>query len=265
MNNIAKILERKCINFKENYLELSRHLFTNSQNSLSHPGEFGIYREKLVQELIKYFCPTFIEISDGFVTNNKGHVSTQVDIIGYDKDLSVIKNDLNQSFYMCEAVYLIGEVKSLIKKSDIENILKKLTKQRDVINQGRKVTQHPYSQPLTFIVCEKFDFKNPIKELESIYNSIPSCHHNLILSIQDGLFSYYINFGEGDKTMHYPISTEGSKPNLIQIYDNENPTHHINLFVGYIAQHLSSCYRGKIDLVSYLPTSISETLTKVER
>ena len=57
--SVAQIALQKVKVFKEEYLEMSPSLFESQENrnGLSHTGEFGRFREKLVQNLLQQFLP----------------------------------------------------------------------------------------------------------------------------------------------------------------------------------------------------------------
>ena len=43
-----KLVKAKIDQFENEYINLSEQIFVNSDGKLIHPGEFGIYREKLI-------------------------------------------------------------------------------------------------------------------------------------------------------------------------------------------------------------------------
>ncbi|HNO24668.1 MAG TPA: hypothetical protein PKK94_16945, partial [Leptospiraceae bacterium] len=72
-----------------------------------------------------------------------------------------------------------------------------------------------YDQLFSFLICEKldFDFVNLVNEFDSIYKGIKVTHrHNMILSINDGLFLYY---DKNAKTMMYPFHNNAKLLNRI--------------------------------------------------
>ncbi|MDD3990361.1 MAG: hypothetical protein PHP30_09750, partial [Bacteroidales bacterium] len=63
MNKIYKrLLSSKIENFLNEYLS-SREVFEDldKRNKLLHPGEYGTYREKICDELIKFSIPSKFE------------------------------------------------------------------------------------------------------------------------------------------------------------------------------------------------------------
>jgi hypothetical protein len=265
MTIISKILSEECKIFYENYVGLSRNIFERENNTLIHAGEFGRYREKLVHNLLSKFSPTYIQMSEGFIVNKYGDISTQCDIIGSDRDQCIIRNGANQMFFMSEAIHLIGEVKSKIKVKNLNEILRKMSVQREIAVKGNHA-KHFYGIPLSFLVCEEIESSSAILDyLSEIYDQNPFYQPNMILSLKNGLFTYYMNFDGRDKTVHYPISKINERPNLLRIYDPNDSTYHIRFFAGYVMQHLSSCHRRQADIISYLSQSETEILDKKHR
>ncbi|WP_272015573.1 DUF6602 domain-containing protein [Microcystis aeruginosa] len=240
---------------------MSRSVFTGDNERLMHSGEFGRFRENLVHGLLVGFSPMHIRLGDGFIVTLAGEVSTQCDFIAHDVDLCIVRNDVNQSFFMSEAVYAIGEVKSVIRRPDFINAINKLSMQKKLILDSRdeKFRKKYKHQPLSFLICEKLDFNCKVSDLSELYELPSIYHHNMILSLEDGLFTYYLHQeGGGTVTCHYPV-IEDAHISPLGITDS-NHASFISLFVSYIMQHLSSCNRQSGDLVSYLTRSPSEKL-----
>lgn len=99
----------------------------NNTGGLIHPGEYGMYRERLLEELIKTFLPRHIATGTGFVIGRDGDTSTQVDTVLFDADETPnVEDAAFRRFYPIETIAGIGEVKSTLAKSDIPEVLKKL-------------------------------------------------------------------------------------------------------------------------------------------
>ncbi len=260
MTVISKIIYDKCSRFRNEYLGLSRDVFTGNNARLTHPGEFGRYRENLVHSLISSFSPTHIRLGDGFIVTSSGEVSTQCDFIAHDGDLCIVRNDANQCFLMSEAIYVIGEVKSVLDRSSFSDAINKLAAQKKIVLDSRnKEYRCQYKhQPLSFLVCEKFDFKYNINDLSEFYTCSPLYQHNMILSLEDGLFTYYIQSKNETTTCHYP-AIHDAVICAIRITDID-PIRFISYFVSYIMQHLSSCHRQTAELTNYLAKSTTEHL-----
>ncbi|AVF44226.1 hypothetical protein RFH95_00465 [Acinetobacter nosocomialis] len=240
-NQINKLFRAKIENFKTSFINNSRNLYTKDKDEgLIHPSEFGLYREELVKEYLKNILPDRMEIGSGFVVTANGLISTQCDIIIYDKTVTpLIKNEKNQRFFPIESVVAIGEVKSKLTLSDLKDALLKLAKSkglRDVLyspayvysirnkksTDDYKPENDEFDQIVTFLICEKFLFPiedTPLTNIIRCYGDSlphrPFCHrHNMVLSIEDGLLTYVLD--------GYTIYPFPSKLTSIFKFDEEN-------------------------------------------
>lgn len=275
MNNIFdKLVKSKIEKFISDYKTLSREIFVNKKGQPFHPSEFGIYREKIVKSLIEPFLPARLAVGSGFIITNKGHISTQCDLIIYDKiNTPNIENNDEQRFFPVECVVGVIEVKSKLNKTSLKKALQKLAKIKDLRNDIDINTSYVYkkyndktplfdtrgsvfNQMATFLICESVDmnFSQDIKTFfKDTYNGIDaSLFHNLILSVYDGLFMYY---SEKDKlSIYYPylnyndnFSNEFIEPKQIT-YDKE----HILTFVNFLSAAISNVSILNVDMTRYL-------------
>jgi hypothetical protein len=125
---IESLARNKIAEFITNYLEVSREIFTNEEDRLSHASEFGGYRERLLKELLSCFLPSYYSYGEGFVINKDSQRSTQCDVIIYDQRETpkLESNDLRR-FYPLETVFSVGEVKSCMTLPLLKEALKKLS------------------------------------------------------------------------------------------------------------------------------------------
>lgn len=129
MNEIfEKLMYSKIERFVHDYANLSRSVFVNTKGNLIHPGEFGMYREQIVKELLKPFLPEKFDIGTGFIITSKNRISTQCDLIIYDKENSPIIENAEQRFFPVECVVGVIEIKSNLSKSDFKKAVSKLSK-----------------------------------------------------------------------------------------------------------------------------------------
>jgi hypothetical protein len=205
------LLEEKIEIFKNAFKSVSKNVFWNEElKKLSHPGEYGLYREIICKEFIRYLIPRRLNIDTGFLINTDNKVSTQCDLIVYDLNSTpLIEDSEKQKFYPVESVPAVGEVKSVLSKSKFIETINKLAKikqMKETITSPtfvrREVEVGPfdtiYYNPdglFTFIICDKLDFdiSDICNLITASYNSSVGHHnkHNLILSIEDGLLTYY--------------------------------------------------------------------------
>lgn len=217
---LNSILEERIEVFKFAFQRTSKEIFLDEDSKkLIHPGEFGTFREMACKEYLRLVIPMSLEIGTGFLITDKGAVSTQCDLVIYDRNSTpLIQNTENQRFFPIETACAVGEVKSDLNKSQFVEAINKLARTKklkeEISNpvpikrqhQGAfDPTNYPYDHIFSILICNKLDFnyKNLVNEIDALYNEDiqPWQKHNIILSISDGLLAYY---DENDKTMMYP-------------------------------------------------------------
>lgn len=269
MNEIIKNLTiANFENLKASY-ETSKRLFWNAENNrLFHPGEYGGYRERLVHRMLRPFVPGKFDIRSGFVINSANEISTQCDVVIFDRDRTPIIDGFNeQSFYPVETVAVVGEVKSDINSAaELNGYLEKLAevkKLRDDIrfpkpyfrafNGEFNLVSFPYDNVFTFLICNKMNFnldRNPIA-----YECEPRYKHNLILSLHDGLFTYDSN---DLPNMAVPfLGEEVFQQRIVRPTENALPEY-LAMFVSSITAGLDFTTLLGIDMAYYLTDNVIE-------
>ena len=212
------LLKEKTDIFKIAFANISKQIFWDSKGKkLIHPGEYGMYRESICKDFIRFLIPRRLEIDQGFLINSTGDVSTQCDIIVYDSlSAPLIETGERQRFFPVESVCAVGEVKSVLTKSDFIETINKLGNHKSlrncindpfILHSENKTKFDPINchtdQIFTFLICQKlkFDISDLTRDLNKYYTIKPYQKHNLILSIEDGLFLYVDNQG---KSVPYP-------------------------------------------------------------
>ena len=269
MNDIfKKLLDRKIDNFIYAYKNLSRDVFVNETGTLIHPGEFGMYREKIVSELLRPFLPSKLEVGTGFIITSKNRISTQCDIIIYDRENTPVIENGEQRFFPVESVVGVVEVKSKLSKSEFRDALVKLanvkalredigTKNPYVFKDGSyagfDTKTNVRDQMATFLICESLEFK-PGDDLNrffaDIYKDLDcSLYHNMILSLNDGVYLYY----DGEKSIYHSYWTYGKlHQNKVKNPNSSDDKEHIVLFADYFYMLISSVSVLFIEITNYL-------------
>lgn len=271
MNKIFdKLIKSKIEQFVVEYKNLSRQIFVNEDGVLIHPGEFGIYREKIIKKLIEPFLPSRLAIGSGFIITHNDNISTQCDIIIYDKENTPIIETDEQRFFPIECVAGVIEVKSKLTKAQMKEALIKLTNIKNLRNDintniytYKDGNNHiPFNtknnvrdQIATFLVCEKvdMDYEKDINTFfKETYSGVDkSLYHNMILSLDDGCFMYF-----DGKVSIYHSYFNYEKDNFINElliphslgYDYE----HILIFVNYFFMLISSISILYLEMTEYL-------------
>ncbi len=232
------ILEEKIEFFKYSFKETSRKIFYDEvKKTLIHPGEFGTHREQICKDYLRSFIPVRLDMGSGFIITDKGDVSTQVDILIYDRNNTpLIENSEKQRFFPVETVVGIVEIKSNLSKMDFKAALNKLAKSKKLkenisnpvvikkdINGPFDPQNNPYDNIFSVLICNKLNFNldNLCEEIDDFYESdIKDWQkHNLILSIEDGLLAYYDN---KSKSLMYPYVSQKLKNRFIRPASNPN-------------------------------------------
>ena len=118
-----------------------------------------MYRERCAKELLELVCNRNIAISDGFMISSENNVSTQCDIIMYQRDTMPVIDNRVANFFPVE---IVG-----------------------------------------FLICNDFNFNFEDLDFENIYEDIPNIRfrHNMILSLQDGLWLYEFDADKAPENM----------------------------------------------------------------
>ncbi|CAH8284234.1 hypothetical protein EV196_103280 [Mariniflexile fucanivorans] len=216
------LLNEKIEIFKNSLSNTATEIYFNEDNKLIHSLEYGIYRENACKDFIKFIIPSKFSIDDGFLINTNDRVSTQCDIVIYDSNHTpLFESGKKQRFFPMETVIAIGEVKSTLSKQDFKNAINKLSKiktlrteienpsviYRRTDNQFKNY-EHPSDQIFTFLICKKLDFNLKDLDFDNYYDKDLKYRdrHNIILSIDDGIFLYKHTVNEKLLTWHYPNS-----------------------------------------------------------
>lgn len=275
MNTIfEKLIQSKIEHFVHEYRNLSRSVFVNADGALIHPGEFGMYRERILSELLKPFLPSNLAIGTGFIISSQDGISTQCDLIIYDKAHTPIIENEEQRFFPIECVVAVIEVKSKISKSALIESLKKLVQIKKLRSDIRKNNPIVFrdgdygefnpmlnirDQIATLLVCESFEFKienNQAEFYNEVYNGIDkSLYHNMILSLNDGLCLYH----DGESKLIYCPYFNYSNPAFHHVMVKPSDTgyeyEHIMLFVNYFYMQVSSITIMFIEMTDYISSA----------
>ena len=229
--------------------------------------------------MIRKIIPGRLEIGDGFIFTSSGKVSTQCDIIIYDKNnCPLIENNNKQRFFPIECVVAIGEVKSNLTKSELKDALLKLQNNKKLRSEisfnnpyvfcdGEQTTFNPVENPkdqiISFLICNrinKCDFHELVNEMDKIYNCDRNYYlrHNLILSVTDGTIMYK-EVKDGKKFSFYPIINGNKKlnsflpPTVIDSeVDKKNGQEHIIGFLNYLYMGVSMTSIMYPEMTNYL-------------
>lgn len=207
---------RRKFNTFEYVNDLGKDLVREFEKSgkTTHPHSVGGGREKSSIDKLKDILPSGIGIGSGFVFDSYGNISSQCDIIIYEKDLCLIFNssDEKNSYYNCESVIAVGEVKSDLSTKELLDSLKKIKKIKNLkrnFNDNRVFRKYlsksgiygaeseiydqiknPLDQIFAFVICNSFklSYESIISTIRNNKNKYE--YPNTILSIEGDLIGY---------------------------------------------------------------------------
>ena len=115
---------------KEYIKHIATELIRNFEysSSATTPVLVGNAREKEVIRKLELLLPNYISIGSGCVIDSFGNTSKQMDIVLYEKDFCpvfCINESAETTYYPCEGVIAVGEVKSILNTKELENIFAK--------------------------------------------------------------------------------------------------------------------------------------------
>lgn len=207
---LKALIDERLSEFRFAFSDTATRIFYDSERmAIRHPREYGSYREAIVRRFVRGFIPDRLGIGSGFIVTSQGSVSTQCDLVIYDKQSTpLLESDERQRFFPVESVCAVGEVKSVVGKSDLRQALRKLSdikrlrtqvsnsialyRDRSVSGSVRPIEQAYDSLP-TFLICKKFGFSiEDVSELQGyLYDDEQVwLRHNMVMSADDGLLAY---------------------------------------------------------------------------
>ena len=219
---------------------------------------------------MKPFLPTRLAIGNGFIITSKDRISTQCDVIIYDKEHTPIIENGEQKFFPVECVAGVIEAKSRLTKSTLKDALIKLSKVKELKNDiGNNpyvykdyIDKNPFNPKLkvrdqmaTFLICESIDMDIE-RELPDIFSDIykgidKSLFHNMILSIDNCCCLYF----DGTHPMYHPYfdcTEEPFKNECIMPHKFGYKKEHIVLFLNYFYMVISSVSIMNLEITNYL-------------
>ena len=113
------------------------------------PGTVGSAMEEPVRRQLQQILPRGIAVGSGFVIDSYGGTSRQGDIILYEQDICPvfsINGTPETTYYPCECVIAVGEVKSTLGQDSLQDAFKKIA---SVKGLRRHLVRHAVPDPRT--------------------------------------------------------------------------------------------------------------------
>jgi len=267
MNILEGLFNFHIEKFKNEFLGASREIYyDDNQERLLHPGEFGTYREHIVQKFLRLFVPSNLSMGSGFIINSYGNVSTQCDIVIYETSATpLIKDSEHQRFFPCESVVGIGEVKSILSKSQLKDALQKLSAIKEIRRHIKAPAyktppipgsnfdpvHNPLDTPVTFLICETIN--TTIDEMPDLFSDAYSnldhiLRHNLLLDMSKASYHYYDR--QKDHHIWYPYYEQRQlEPSL---KTDNNRDEHFKIFCSFLSNALNKANVFSPEIHTYL-------------
>ena len=93
------------------------------------PSTVGSAAEQPVRDQLEQVLPRGIAVGEGFVIDSYGGTSRQQDVILYERDICPvfsINRTPQTTYYPCEGVIAVGEIKSLLDRNSLQNAFEKV-------------------------------------------------------------------------------------------------------------------------------------------
>ena len=93
------------------------------------PGQIGSAREVPVRDKLKQLLPRGVGVGSGCIIDSYGNTSRQMDVVLFEKEICPvfsINDDPASTYYPCEGVIAVGEVKTAIDSGELGDIFKKI-------------------------------------------------------------------------------------------------------------------------------------------
>lgn len=133
------------------------------------PSTVGAAMEQPVRKQLEQVLPRGIAVGSGFVIDSYGGTSRQIDVILYERDICPvfsINGTPETTYYPCEGVIAVGEVKSSLDRDSLEDSFAKIS---SVKRLRRYVVNHPIPEPTTgelFVIDRPYGSLHPPGLLE---------------------------------------------------------------------------------------------------
>ena len=111
------------------------------------PELVGDAMEQPVRDRLEQILPRGIGVGSGCVIDTKGGTSRQMDVVIYERDLCpefCINNSPETTYYPCEGVIAVGEVKSVIGKRELADAFRKIRSVKELHRAFKKTEDDGY-------------------------------------------------------------------------------------------------------------------------
>ena len=165
-------------------IEVGRELIANFARAgqATSPGLVGSARERPIRRKLQHLLPNGIAVGSGCVIDSHGGTSRQMDVVLYEKHICPeysINDDPATTYYPCEGVIAVGEIKSRMATTDLEDTFAKIASVKklrryarpttDAIDLGPYVPFRNYGSSTGFSCTVEEQFDQDAKPLDQIF------------------------------------------------------------------------------------------------
>ena len=150
------------------------------------PGLVGSAREAPTRRKLQSLLPKGIAVGSGCVIDSYGGTSRQIDVVLYERHLCPvysINDDPTATYYPCEGVIAIGEIKSRMASADLEDTFAKIASVKqlrryavrssdaasDEIGLQATVPFRPYGSPNSMLGTETEEFNQDSNPFDQVF------------------------------------------------------------------------------------------------
>ena len=146
------------------------------------PGLVGAAKEASTRKKLEHLLPEGIAVGSGCVIDSHGGTSKQQDVVLFEKHLCPeysINDDAGTSYYPCEGVIAVGEIKTEMASKDLEDTFAKIASVKelrryaqrsdDVLGLGATVSFRSYGANISMAGTEAEEFDQDTKPLDQIF------------------------------------------------------------------------------------------------
>ena len=119
------------------------------------PGLTGSSREAPVRQQLGQLLPHGMGVGSGCVIDSFGNASRQMDVILYENEICpafVLNQDPASTYYPCEGVIAVGEVKSTLASAELEDVFAKI----ESVKRLRRFTRESSARGWKYVAFRKF-------------------------------------------------------------------------------------------------------------
>ena len=117
--------------------------FSKARQFGTTPVLKGNVMEQPTRDSLAQLLPGGLDVGSGCIIDSEGRTSRQIDVVIYERafcPVFCVNNSPETTYYPCEGVLAVGEVKSTVGKSEFDDAVKKMESVKALKRQFRRLT-----------------------------------------------------------------------------------------------------------------------------